>query len=138
MARTSYLSLRPPRREPKERAKSEKVDFYGNHKDLLCFALASAGISTLGIQQALQSMGIALTLSQINYRIGRAEAGREADELTQRTLFRQGRSPIAQALMAQVLGNRGIGQKVKQNAVEMLEKKDLYTPRPNGVLSNGQ
>lgn len=126
MVRVSYDKARP-----------QKVDFFGNHQDLLCFAFASTGISTQGIQDALAAMGIHLTYSQIMYRIGRAEHGRRANEQTQRRLFREGKSPIAQAIVSQIVGNRGLGQTVKRNVVDHLNKKDLYQPRPDGVMDNG-
>lgn len=126
------------RRNNGERTKPQTVDFFGNHQDLLCFAFASTGISTQGIQDALASMGITLTHSQIMYRIGRAETGRNGSP-TQRRLFREGKSPIAQALVSQIVGNRGIGQTVKRNIVEHLDKKDLYSPRPEeGTGMNGR
>ena len=114
----------------------QKVDFFGNSQDLLCFAFASSGITTQGIQNALASIGIFLTQSQIQYRIGLAESDRRKGDPTQRRLYREGKSPVAQALVSQIVGNRGIGQQVKKNAVEHLDKKDLYQPRPKGVMNN--
>jgi hypothetical protein len=121
----------------REKAVPQKVNFYNNASDLLCFAMAMAGLSNQAIQHALRNAGLYLTDSQINYRIGLYERQRREGTPTQRRAFREGKSPISQALVAQIMGNRGIGQQVKQTAVQELQKKDLYgQPRPkgNGVM----
>lgn len=119
-----------------ERTSPRRVDFFANASDLLCFALASAGLYTKGIQEQLEELGIHLTLSQIQYRILQAERDRAKYAPTQRTLFRQGKGAVAKALVGQVVANRGLGATVKSTVVKELEKRDLYTPRAKGVLKN--
>jgi hypothetical protein len=104
-------------------AKPQKVDFFANAQDLYCYAFASSGLTTVGIQSALENVGIFLTLSQIQYRLRCAEADRKVGQPTQRKLFREGRSPIAQIVVAQIVGNRGVGQKIRDSVVERLEKQ---------------
>lgn len=116
------------------KAKPQRVNFYGNAADLLCFTMAMAGVGNAGIKTALDSAGLILSDSQIQYRIGLAERSRRKGTDTQRTLFRKGKSPIAQALVAQIMGNRGLGQIVKSTAVQTLEHRRLYEPlKPKGA-----
>lgn len=114
------------------KAVPQRVDFYSNPADLLCFTLAMAGISNAGIIKKMADAGLYLSNSQISYRISMAERSRRSGTPTQRRAFRDGTSPVAQALVAQIMGNRGLGQTVKQTAIQTLDKKKLYHPNGNG------
>lgn len=111
------------------KASPRKVNFFNYESDFQCPLLAAIGLSTEAIS------GITgLTEGQVMYRIMKFEdAVRRRGESTSRRKYRDGKGEVAQALISTVTGTRS---PVKSLIITRMEKKDLYAPRPKGVMQD--
>jgi len=115
MSHTSTVS-----RTKRAVTKPRRVDFFMQMQDLRCVLLAAAGLSTAAIAGKT-----GLTECQVSYRLGKSEQGRRRGDPTQRSLYRQGMSPIASLVVALASGSGPIREQV----TERLYKRGLYTPK---------
>jgi hypothetical protein len=104
------------------------VDFHANQTDFLCVMLAACGWSTRAIAAHTN-----LTEGQVVYRIGKSERDRGDGNLTQRSAYRNGSSPVANAIV-QTISSRG--SMVSREVKTTLDSRGLYTPRPSGVMNH--
>lgn len=111
-----------------EKAAPRRVDYHANQSDFLCVVLAAIGLSTQAISQRT-----GLTESQVMYRLAKAEGERKGGEQTARTAYRNGQGTIATQIITSVIGGR---TEVTKTVVHKLEQRDLYSPKPTGVLQN--
>lgn len=111
------------------KAAPRKVNFFNFESDFQCPLLASIGLST----DAIADM-TGLTPGQVGYRIMKFEnAVRRKGEKTSRYKYRSGKGEIAQAMITTVIGMKS---PVKSLIVTKMERKDLYSPRPKGVMAD--
>jgi len=106
-----------------------KVNFFDFESDFQCPLLAAIGLSTSAIAEIT-----GLTDGQVMYRIMKFEdATRRKNERTSRYKYRNGKGEVAQALIHTVTG---IKSPVKKLIITKMERQDLYSPRPKGVMAN--
>lgn len=113
-----------------EREQPRFVDFHANATDMLCFMLSACGWTTKAIAGHLKSLGRPLTEAQVTYRIGKAEAKRGV-AMTQRSAYRNGKSAVAQAIVATITAK---GSAITKQLESTLDKRGLYAPRPTGII----
>lgn len=123
------LAKRPTKvkvRRLDEQRPHKYVDFHANATDFQCVLLAAIGWGSAAIADYT-----GLTEGQVQYRIGKAETGRRKGEATARQMYRTGKSPVAQSVVAAITGR---GSVVKKQITTTLDKRGLYAPRPKGVM----
>lgn len=122
--RVTLRRMRP--REFQDRTPVKFVDYHANWTDYLCYALAALGRTNKAIAKVVN-----LTESQVQYRITKVEKERGKATATMRAQYRNGKGPIAEAV-ASVLTQHT--SPVRREITQTLEKRNLYAPRPKGVL----